>query len=193
MVLIDAIMVKTRGGQVAIRPVYAAIGVTVDGKRGILGLWVGTGGEDAKHWLAVLTGIKNRGPTMELVGFDRRDIGVGADEGVVTPIGPQLGLGLVGQPVRRTTRRACSMVRFFSPTVGTRGGGGADTAIRPCCDRFASRETGANQSSAGSIDGIRWVSGAIRSGCWKSESNCAPSSVRRPSLRITVSRPRCLW
>ena len=40
---------------------YAAIGVTVDGKRDILGLWVGTGGEGAKFWLQVLTEIKNRG------------------------------------------------------------------------------------------------------------------------------------
>ena len=40
---------------------YAAIGVTVDGKRDILGLWVGTGGEGAKYWLQVLTEIKNRG------------------------------------------------------------------------------------------------------------------------------------
>ena len=61
MVFIDAIVVKIRDGQVANRPVYAAIGVTVDGKRDILGLWVGTGGEGAKYWLAVLTEIKNRG------------------------------------------------------------------------------------------------------------------------------------
>lgn len=61
VVFIDAIVVKIRDGQVANRPVYAAIGVTVDGKRDVLGLWVGTGGEGAKYWLAVLTEIKNRG------------------------------------------------------------------------------------------------------------------------------------
>ncbi len=61
VVFIDAIVVKIRDGQVANRPVYAAIGVTVDGKRDILGLWVGTGGEGAKYWLQVLTEIKNRG------------------------------------------------------------------------------------------------------------------------------------
>lgn len=42
VIFIDAIVVKIRDGQVANRPVYAAIGVTVDGKRDILGLWVGT-------------------------------------------------------------------------------------------------------------------------------------------------------
>ncbi len=61
VVFIDAIVVKIRDGQVANRPVYAAVGVTVDGKRDILGLWVGTGGEGAKYWLQVLTEIKNRG------------------------------------------------------------------------------------------------------------------------------------
>jgi putative transposase len=44
-VFIDAIVVKVRDGQVANRPVYAAIGVTVDGTRDILGLWMGDGGE----------------------------------------------------------------------------------------------------------------------------------------------------
>ena len=61
VVFIDAIVVKIRDGQVANRPVYTAIGVTVDGQRDILGLWVGTGGEGAKYWLQVLTEIKNRG------------------------------------------------------------------------------------------------------------------------------------
>jgi putative transposase len=61
VVFIDAMVVKVRDGQVANRPVYTAIGVTVDGKRDILGLWAGTGGEGAKYWLQVLTEIKNRG------------------------------------------------------------------------------------------------------------------------------------
>ena len=40
-VFIDAIMVKVRDGQVANRPVYAAIGVTVEGCKDVLGLWAG--------------------------------------------------------------------------------------------------------------------------------------------------------
>jgi putative transposase len=60
-VFLDAIMVKVRDGQVANRPVYAAIGVTLAGEKDILGLWAGTGGEGAKFWLAVLTDIRNRG------------------------------------------------------------------------------------------------------------------------------------
>ena len=61
VVFIDAIFVKIRDGQVANRPIYVAIGVTVDGERDILGLWAGQGGEGAKYWLTVLTEIKNRG------------------------------------------------------------------------------------------------------------------------------------
>src|SRR6201996_4099533 len=60
-VFIDAIVVKVRDGQVANRPVYAAIGVTLAGDKDVLGLWAGTGGEGAKFWMSVLTDIKNRG------------------------------------------------------------------------------------------------------------------------------------
>jgi len=57
----DAIVVKIRDGQVANRPIYAAIGVTLDGDKDVLGLWAGTGGEGAKFWMSVLTDIRNRG------------------------------------------------------------------------------------------------------------------------------------
>jgi putative transposase len=60
-VFIDAVMVKVRDGQVANRPIYAAIGVSLAGERDILGLWAGSGGEGAKFWLAVLTDLRNRG------------------------------------------------------------------------------------------------------------------------------------
>jgi transposase-like protein len=60
-VFIDAVMVKVRDGQVANRPIYAAIGVSLAGEKDILGLWAGTGGEGAKFWMSVLTDLKNRG------------------------------------------------------------------------------------------------------------------------------------
>jgi putative transposase len=60
-VFIDAVVVKISDGQVANRPIYAAIGVTLTGDKDILGLWAGTGGEGAKFWMAVLTDLKNRG------------------------------------------------------------------------------------------------------------------------------------
>ncbi|GGT57250.1 hypothetical protein GCM10010271_71220 [Streptomyces kurssanovii] len=42
-------------------PTYVALAVTVEGRREILGLWAGDGGEGAKRWLHILTEIKNRG------------------------------------------------------------------------------------------------------------------------------------
>ncbi|WP_100482499.1 IS256 family transposase [Mycobacteroides abscessus] len=63
VVFIDAINVKIRDGNVANRPIYTALGVTVDGTRDVLGLWAGEhgDGEGAKYWLRVLSEIKNRG------------------------------------------------------------------------------------------------------------------------------------
>ncbi|WP_413254821.1 IS256 family transposase [Streptomyces mirabilis] len=61
VVFIDAINVKIRDGQVANRPIYVALAVTAEGHRDILGLWAGDGGEGAKHWLRVLSELKNRG------------------------------------------------------------------------------------------------------------------------------------
>ena len=61
VVFVDAINVKVRGDQVANRPVYVALAVTVEGTRDILGIWAGDGGEGAKHWLQVFTELKNRG------------------------------------------------------------------------------------------------------------------------------------
>jgi putative transposase len=62
VVLIDCIVVKIRGSQVANRPVYVAIGVNMDGERDVLGMWVGpSGGEGAKQWATMLTELRNRG------------------------------------------------------------------------------------------------------------------------------------
>ena len=62
MLLIDAIVVKIRDGQVANRPIYVAMGINLDGERDVLGMWVGpTGGEGAKFWMTALTELRNRG------------------------------------------------------------------------------------------------------------------------------------
>lgn len=63
VVFIDCIHVKIRDGQVANRPIYIALAVTVEGTREVLGLWAGEhgDGEGAKYWQRVLTEIRNRG------------------------------------------------------------------------------------------------------------------------------------
>ena len=61
VLLIDAIYVKIRDGQVTNRPVYVAVGINLAGERDVLGMWVGTGGEGAKHWMSCLAELRNRG------------------------------------------------------------------------------------------------------------------------------------
>lgn len=61
VLLIDALVVKIRDGAVANRPVYIAVGVTLEGERDVLGMWVGTGGEGAKTWMTWLAELRNRG------------------------------------------------------------------------------------------------------------------------------------
>jgi putative transposase len=59
---IDALVVKVRTSGVVInRPAYLAVGVDVDGRKHVLGVWLGDGGEGAKFWLSVLTQLRNRG------------------------------------------------------------------------------------------------------------------------------------
>jgi transposase-like protein len=68
VLLIDAIVIKVRGAQVANRPVYVAIGVNLDGERDVLGLWLGpAGGEGAKQWATMLTELRNRGVSDALI------------------------------------------------------------------------------------------------------------------------------
>lgn len=61
VVLIDALSIKIREGNVANRPIHVAVGIDCHGERDVLGLWVGTGGEGAKHWKTVLAELRNRG------------------------------------------------------------------------------------------------------------------------------------
>jgi putative transposase len=61
IIYLDALYVKMRHeGRVENRAVYVAIGVGMDGRKDVLGLWT-SGNEGAKFWLAVLTELKNRG------------------------------------------------------------------------------------------------------------------------------------
>lgn len=61
IVYLDALMVKMRvDGKVDTRAVYIAMGVTMEGKKEILGIWF-SANEGAKFWLHVLTELKNRG------------------------------------------------------------------------------------------------------------------------------------
>jgi len=57
----DALFVKSRQeGPVHTKAVYLALGITMDGEKELLGLWL-SASEGAKFWLSVFTELKNRG------------------------------------------------------------------------------------------------------------------------------------
>jgi len=62
IVYFDGIVVHVRGanGRVSHHTIYVALGVTLEGKKELLGLWLGEN-EGAKFWLSCLTDLKNRG------------------------------------------------------------------------------------------------------------------------------------
>ncbi len=61
IVYMDAIQFKVRdNGHVKSKAIYLAIGVTMDGMKEVLGLWIAQT-EGAKFWLQVVTELKNRG------------------------------------------------------------------------------------------------------------------------------------
>lgn len=62
IVYFDGIVVHVRGasGRVSKHTIYVALGVNLEGKKELLGLWLGES-EGAKFWLSCLTDLKNRG------------------------------------------------------------------------------------------------------------------------------------
>lgn len=61
IVYLDALVVKVRdNGHVRNKAVYLVLGVTLEGHKEVLGLWMAQT-EGAKFWLQVLTELKNRG------------------------------------------------------------------------------------------------------------------------------------
>lgn len=61
VVFMDAIHFHVRSeGQIVKKAVYIAIGIDLDGKKDVLGMWVGEN-ESAKYWASVLNSLRNRG------------------------------------------------------------------------------------------------------------------------------------
>ena len=61
VVFLDAIHYHVRSeGQIVKKAVYVAIGINLDGKKDVLGMWVGEN-ESAKFWASVLNSLRNRG------------------------------------------------------------------------------------------------------------------------------------
>ena len=61
VVFMDAVHFHVRSeGQIVKKAVYVAIGLDMEGKRDVLGMWIGEN-ESAKFWLGILNSLKNRG------------------------------------------------------------------------------------------------------------------------------------
>ena len=61
VVFLDAINYRVRSeGQIVKKAVYIAIGIDLDGKKDVLGMWLGEN-ESAKFWASVLNNMRNRG------------------------------------------------------------------------------------------------------------------------------------
>jgi len=77
VMFLDAIHYNVRqDGRIVKKAVYIALGLDLDGRRDVLGMWVGEN-ESAKYWLGVLNELQNRGVkdiliacTDNLTGFD---------------------------------------------------------------------------------------------------------------------------
>jgi putative transposase len=62
IIYLDAIHFKVRQAKhVVNKAVHIALGIDLDGRKEVLGFWVGGGAEGAAFWLTVLTEISNRG------------------------------------------------------------------------------------------------------------------------------------
>lgn len=62
IVYLDALHIKLkRDGKIENVAVYNVLGVDLEGKRDILGHWIGDGGEGANFWLSVITDLQTRG------------------------------------------------------------------------------------------------------------------------------------
>ena len=85
VVFLDAIHYHVRSeGQIVKKAVYIALGVNLDGKKDVLGMWVGEN-ESAKYWTTVLNGLKNRGVEDIFIACTDNLTGFSAAIGAVFP------------------------------------------------------------------------------------------------------------
>ena len=106
IVYLDCLVVKVKENQrVSNKAAYLALGVTLDGNKELLGMWMSQN-EGAKFWLSVLTELQNRGV---------KDIFIGGKDGLagfpeaIEAVYPREARAIVhgppGEPIRCATSR----------------------------------------------------------------------------------------
>jgi len=174
VLFIDCIHVKIRDGNVANRPIYVVMGVTVDGTRDILGLWAGEhgDGEGAKYWLRVLSELKNRGVQDVLI---------------VVCDGLKHLPDSIGQVWPQTIVQTCvvHLLRNTTPTPPARTGPRSPRTSNRCTPRRRSRPrwTGSPSSATNGRNAIPRSSG---SGPTPGPSSCRSCSSTTPSDRSST-------
>ena len=85
VVFLDAIHYHVRSeGQIVKKAVYLALDINLDGRKDVLGMWVGEN-ESAKYWATVLNGLKNRGVEDIFIACTDNLTGFSAAIGAVFP------------------------------------------------------------------------------------------------------------
>jgi len=82
---LDAIHYHVRSeGAIVKKAVYIAIGINLEGRKDVLGMWIGEN-ESAKFWASVLNGIRNRGVEDILIACTDNLTGLGSAIHAVFP------------------------------------------------------------------------------------------------------------
>jgi hypothetical protein len=107
IVYIDPLNIKIRDGIVSNRPAYLAVGIDLEGRKQMLGIWIGdTEGEGSKFWLQVLTEFRNRGVAQ---GWNAADFAFAASSRSLIPCArnerPQRVIPMVTGPGSRQVAR----------------------------------------------------------------------------------------
>ena len=114
-------------GRVENRAVYVAIGVDLDGRKDVLGLWTSSN-EGAKFWLGVLTELKNRGVKDVLIACMD---GLKGFPQAIESVFPETRIQLCIVHLVRASLELCEL-------EGAQAGGGRSEIDLPGVDRSAS-------------------------------------------------------
>ncbi len=148
VVFLDAIHYHVRSeGQIVKKAVYIAIGIDTDGKKDVLGMWVGEN-ESAKFWANVLNSLRNRGVEDILIACTDNLTGFAQ---AIEAVYPQTDIPTMPCP---TTTSTCASIVTIITTAAVRIAGvssGMMTLIIPTTMTIATTATTASTTASASI------------------------------------------
>jgi putative transposase len=142
VVYLDALYVSIReGSTVQKKAVYVALGVTTEGKRDVLGLWI-SDAEGARFWLGILTELKNRG--VEDIFFVCCDGLTGLPQAIETAFPRAVVQTCIVHMIRASLRHVSytdrrPIVAALKPIYSAENEAGAVAALDAFDERFGAR------------------------------------------------------